>query len=430
MGNDTIIRPADLRAILEYVPLYRGQTFVVSFDGSIVDCENFQNLIVDIAVLCNLGIKIVIVHGIGKQLKARCAELGITPSDVYGTEPVDDDTLKVACECTAEVSQTIKNALAIKDLKCASSNAVRPTQTGIISGVDFLNAGKIEKIDFQTLENLISIGVIPILSPIAPDRNGKLLRINSDLLSAELAMGLRASKLIYLTETSGLAMNNENAIAVALNDLQSMLDQNGIDPRALSKAKYAAKALSSTFTQRAHILNGKEFACLLTEVFDTVGCGTMIYADEYQKIRSATKSDLITIYNISKLSSQEQNLVDRTLDEIEKNISSYYVYEIDASIIAFVCLNKLDDESAELASLHVQQFYQGNNVGTTLVEFITKKARELGYKKLFTLSTKSAPFFKLHNFEEISPSTLPAERFKKYELSKRHSIVLCKTLLK
>ena len=58
-----------MRSILEYVPLYRDQIFVISIDGSVVDCGNFSNLATDIAVLRSLNINVVIVHGIGKQLK-------------------------------------------------------------------------------------------------------------------------------------------------------------------------------------------------------------------------------------------------------------------------------------------------------------------------------------------------------------------------
>lgn len=419
------LKPIDLRAILEYVPLYRNQIFVVSIDGSVADCDNFQNLATDIAVLYSLGIKIVIVHGIGKQLKDLAKQRNIAPSDVYGDNPVDDQTLALAIEASANVSQKIRDELSLKDLKCAAITPVRPTQVGIISGVDHLNAGKADKIDFETITGLISLGIIPIISPVAPDRSGNILRINSDMLAADLAMGLRASKLIYITVTNGLATNGERAIAVPLNKLMEMLESKKaqIDPRALSKAKFAAKALDSTFTSRAHILNGMEYACLLTEVFDTVGCGTMIYADEYQKIRKARPNDASAIYNISKISVKEQNLVQRTLDEIQSNIQNYFIYEIDGSIIAFVCLNDLGEGCAELASLHVQHFYQGHNVGKTLVDYVIKTAKEQNYKKLFALSTKSAPFFLVCNFSETSPESLPAKRLEKYKRSKRNSKV-------
>ena len=63
----TTIKPTDLRGILQYVPRFQGQIFVIAIDGSIVADENFGNLLVDIAVLRSLGIKVVLVHGIGHR---------------------------------------------------------------------------------------------------------------------------------------------------------------------------------------------------------------------------------------------------------------------------------------------------------------------------------------------------------------------------
>ena len=89
----------------------------------------------------------------------------------------------------------------------------------------------------------------------------------------------------------------------------------------------------------------------------------------------------------------------------------------------------IGDGAAELASLHVQPFYQGNNVGTRMVEFIEREARKRGYKRLFCLSTKSAPFFTdVCGFTEVSADTLPAKRFEKYAASGRNSKVFLKTL--
>ncbi len=430
-GASVTIKASDLRGILEYVPLYRGQTFVVAIDGSVVACDNFANVITDIAVLRSLGINVAVVHGIGKQLKDVGAEKNIELSDIYGNNPVDDRTLSIAREVSATVLQTIIDAFATKNIRCVSTNAVRATEVGILSGVDYLNAGRIEKIDFKTLENLLSLGMIPVMTPMAVNREGRVFRINSDLLAADVAVGLGATKLIFLTATRGLMVGDEKAVAVPLEDAKSLMESRRelIDPRVFSKVKCAVRALESTKTQRAHILDGGEFACLLTELFEKVGCGTMIYSDEYQKIRKALPEDAPIIYTLSKNSAREQNLVYRSREEIESKIDTYFVYEMDGSIIAFVSLLDISDGAAELASLHVQPFYQGHDVGTRMVDFVVREAGRAGYKKLFALSTKSAPFFtEVCKFTEVSPSSLPKKRFEKYEASGRHSKVFVREL--
>ena len=61
----SMIKPTDLRGILEYVPMFRDHVFVIALDGSLVAHANFQNVLLDIAVLRSLNIKVVLVYGIG-----------------------------------------------------------------------------------------------------------------------------------------------------------------------------------------------------------------------------------------------------------------------------------------------------------------------------------------------------------------------------
>ena len=226
------IKASDLRGILEYVPLYQNQTFIISLDGSVVGCDNFSDIITDIAVLRSLGINVVVVHGIGSQIKTAGIERGIEISDAYGTNVVDDQTLNLAKEISATLSQTIIDAFATRNMNCVSTNAIRATEVGIVSGVDYQNAGRIEKVDFSVFENLLRLGMIPIISPMAVNAQGRLFRMNSDALAAEIATGLSASKLIYMTVTRGLMLGDERAVAFPLAEVKQILAEreNLVDP--------------------------------------------------------------------------------------------------------------------------------------------------------------------------------------------------------
>jgi len=59
----------DLRGILQYVPLFRGKTFVVALDGGVISGEGFPNILLDLAVLHSLSIRIVLVHGARDQIR-------------------------------------------------------------------------------------------------------------------------------------------------------------------------------------------------------------------------------------------------------------------------------------------------------------------------------------------------------------------------
>ena len=94
--------------------------------------------------------------------------------------------------------------------------------------------------------------MIPVLAPMAVNREGRIFRINSDLLAADVATGLGATKLIFLTATRGLLVGDEKAVAVPLGDVKSLMESRieTIDPRVVSKVQCAIRALESTKTQR------------------------------------------------------------------------------------------------------------------------------------------------------------------------------------
>src|SRR4051812_13121049 len=219
----TTIKPTDLRGILKYVPRFQGQIFVVAIDGSIVADENFSNLLVDLAVLRSLGIKVVIVHGIGHQIQELSTARNIPITNVDGTGLTDAATLDLAIRASSRVSHALIEGLTQNSLKCAVTNAVRALPTGIIKGIDQQFTGKVERVDKDFLTDLIDRQVVPVVSPVAFGPDGKPLRVNSDLLAAELAEALQATKIIYLSPAAGLEIDDKIRREISVDTLRKML---------------------------------------------------------------------------------------------------------------------------------------------------------------------------------------------------------------
>ena len=203
-----------------------------------------------------------------------------------------------------------------------------------------------------------------------------------------------------------------------------------IDERLRSKALYAVRTLESGSTPRAHILDGRVFGGLLTEIFDKVGVGTMIHANDYQQIRPARKKDAQAIYNITRAAIKTEKLRQRTREQIERDIDNYYVYEIDGSVIGCACLLPLEGtDAAELASLFVTPFYQGRGVGHKLAEFACLEAQRRGHARVLALSTQSYSFFRdVCGFEDGTVEDLPAAKQEDYAKNGRNSRILVKRL--
>jgi len=428
----TTFKPTDLRGILQYVPRFQGQIFVIAIDGSIVADENFANLLVDVAVLRSLDIKLVIVHGIGHQLQELAIARSIAITNVDGTGVTDAATLDLGIRASSRVAHALVEGLTQNSLKCAVTNAVRALPFGIIKGVDQQFTARVERIDKDFLFELIDRDVVPVVSPIAFGPDGKSLRVNSDLLAAELAEALQATKIIYLAPHAGLEIDGEVRREISVDAVRNILaaEPERIADVTRSKAMHAVKAIE-TGTPRVHIVDGRIFDGLLNEIFSNEGVGSLVYGNEYQQIRKARKSDVRLLYNLTRAAVRREELLHRTQQAIEKNIDQFFVFEIDENIIACVTLYFYPDkpQMAEIGSLYVMPFYHNRGIGKKMVEYATLMAKQRGAKTVIALSTQSFGFFQnVCGFEETDKSILPEARLKSYDDSGRNPKVLMKQL--
>lgn len=425
--SESIIKPTDLRGILKYVPMFREQIFVIAVDGSLVAHENFQNVLLDIAVLRSLNIKIVLVHGAGLQLRRLAETRGVIITNPHGEGATDADTLELATEASAKVTLSIMQGLSRNSLRCATCNGVRSTEVGVVKGIDQLNSGKVDKLDIALFNQLLDSNTIPVATPIAFNRDGDSLRLNSDHLAAELASKLNASKLIYMTTQDGLVIDDAPLTNLPVGELEGFLEQQSdtIPERLLSKVQHAVIAIHAG-TPRAHILDGRLFGALLNEIFDKVGIGTMVYSNDYQSIRPAIKADAYAIYNITRNGVRSATLRDRSQASIEAEIKNFLVYEIDGSIVACVNLHSYDDgKILEVGSVYVQPFYQNKGVGRKMVEYACAEAKRRKASRVIALTTQSTNFFvKVCDFAEGCLNDLPTTRREEYTANGRNSKIL------
>ncbi len=433
--NKQIIKPTDLRGILNYVPRFLGQTFVISMDGSIIEHENLPNLLLDIAVLRSLQINIVIVHGISKQLCDLATSRREIITDSAGNGITDSTTLDLAIRASSRVSHQILEALTKANLKCAITNSVRAKPVGIIRGIDLQYTGKAEQIDNAFIDHLISKNIIPIIQPIGFDRDGHTLRINSDQLAADIAIAIGATKVVYLGEENGFSEEGALTRQIPTTKLEALVDEDEEDEDPMSSALFS-KAMNALYgikrgISRIHILDGRIHDGLICEIFSNEGVGTLIYGNEYQQIRKATRDDVSLLYHLTRSGIAKEELLNRNIESIEEKIDLFYLYEVDGNIMACILLDRYDEDptAREISSLFVHPLYQKQGIGQKLVNFACRTAEQDGAKHIVALSTQSYEYFKsILGFEDADVSILPEIRQKAYNAQKRKSKVLVKKL--
>jgi amino-acid N-acetyltransferase len=216
-----------------------------------------------------------------------------------------------------------------------------------------------------------------------------------------------------------------------VGELSALLqsDSAGFAPAMLSKVHHAVAACTAG-VPRVHVINGTLEEGLLGEVFSNHGLGTLIYTNEYEDIRPATKKDLRAIQLLIQQGVEADELVKRSRATIEKTLGDYFIFEIDKNPVACVALHVYPAQNTgELASLYVSASHENQGIGRKLIQFVESRARQLGLRQLLALSTQAFTYFQSKaNFVEGTPDDLPPERRERYEQSGRNSKVLVKRL--
>jgi len=423
------MRLTDLRAILRYVPQFREKTFVVAVDGAIVADENFGNILMDVAVLWSLNVRTVLVHGAAAQIQALAEQKEAEPSDLEGSGVTDAGTLQLALTASSRLTHEVLEGLSAADLRGASTNAVIAHPLGILRGVDHLHTGKVERIDVELLQTLLSSGIVPVVPPLGMDGDGRTYRLNSDAVALEVAKAVRAVKLVFVTTEDGLRVGGTVARQLAVQELADALHRNAVGAGQGSKARHAVAACRAG-VPRVHVINGRIDEGLLAEVFSNEGIGTLVYTDEYRQIRRARKRDVRSIEQLIHASVESEELLPRSRAAIERQLDDYFIFEVDRNPVACVALHVYTEENkGELACLCVRPSHENQGIGRRMIQFVEGRARDTGLGMLFALSTQTFNFFRSKGgFEEGTPDDLPPARRERYEQSGRRSKVLVKPL--
>ncbi len=285
-----------LRQALPYINRFKGKTFVVKIGGEIADDEaTLHSFCEEVALLAQVGIRIVVVHGGGKQATELSEQLGIEPKMVQGRRVTDEQTLDVvmmvfAGKINTEILSALRemgvDAVGISGVDGGIVNAVkRPPKkvlnekTGKEELVDYGHVGDIDSIDTRLLTTLLAADFVPVMASLGGDDDGNVLNINADTVASEIASALRAEKLILVTDVEGILREDKSLISrTTPREVDALVKAGVIRGGMIPKAQSAVEALKDG-VQTVHIISGKKSSTLLGEVFTDTGSGTMLHRD-------------------------------------------------------------------------------------------------------------------------------------------------------
>jgi acetylglutamate kinase len=289
-----------LREAIPYIRKFKGKTFVIKFSGKVTeDRVNLLSLSEELALLHQVGIRICIIHGGGKQLTELAEKLGIAQTVIEGRRVTDDDTLELAKMIFAgKINTEILAALRNRGVEAVGLSGIdggvvqaerRPPkevtdrETGITELVDYGHVGDVLEVNTKLVTELLNGGYVPVISSLAADDEGRVFNINADTIATEIALQLKAEKLILMSDVKGIYLDSQDestklsrVTPSSANDLiQTGKATAGMIPKLQSLTRLVTGGVKS-----AHIISGTQRNALLSEVFTDQGAGTMFTDDQ------------------------------------------------------------------------------------------------------------------------------------------------------
>ena len=277
---------------LPYLRRYAGITVVVKYGGHAMGDETLAAQFGrDIALLKQVGVNPVVVHGGGPQINAMLERLAIPSHFVDGLRVTDASMVEVvemvlAGTVNKHVAGLINIAGALAVGICGKdgglirarklTRTVRDPGSHIERALDLGFVGEPESVDVRVIHALTGAGLIPVIAPVAMGEDGQTYNINADTVAGAVAGALGAQRLLMLTDVAGVLdaerkLIPEMTIAEAEARIRSGVISGGMIPKVENCVDAVRRGVRG-----AVILDGRlQHACLL-EMFTEGGIGTLI----------------------------------------------------------------------------------------------------------------------------------------------------------
>lgn len=278
---DNAKRAKILTAALPYMQKYAGRTIVVKYGGNAMINETLKHDVMsDIVLLSQVGIKVVLVHGGGQDISEMLKLLNIETHFVNGLRYTDEKTAAVVQMVLC--GRTNKDLVSLIGTQGGRAIGLCGIDGGMIKAKalspELGLVGEITSVDPEPIVNALADGYIPVIATVGCDGDGKVYNINADTAACAIAAALCAENMITLTDIRGLMrdVSDEGSLlpVVKLEDIPTLMESGVISGGMIPKVESIAGALLGG-VKRAFMIDGRISHSILIEMFSDEGIGTM-----------------------------------------------------------------------------------------------------------------------------------------------------------
>ncbi len=289
-GDPYLNKAGLLLESLPYIKEYSNKVVVVKMGGSMMENDTIiQSVLDDIILMKYVGIKVVLIHGGGKQITRMMAEKGIKAEFVDGLRITSSKVMDIVKMVligsinTKIVSFLNRHGNMAVGVSGNDANFIICSKKVLIKNgktIDLGYVGNIEQINSGFLKDILNNNFVPVIATLGVDHSGNTYNINADTCASVIAVALKAKKMILLTDVDGIMEGSSGLISkLTIKQCSEMIRNGKISSGMIPKVEACMDALEKG-SERTHILNGTKEHSILVEIFTDKGIGTMITKEE------------------------------------------------------------------------------------------------------------------------------------------------------
>ncbi len=426
-----------IRDVFNYTKSFKGSLFVIKIEDKLMNHPYFPLLMQDVIQLHSIGIKIVLILGTRNLIDETLKKFGVKAEIHNDVRITTEEALPLVQLAAMEFSQKVLSYITANGAKGIIGNWVKARSLGVRKGIDFQHTGLVVQIRKSEVQALLEQGYIPLLPNIGWNEVGRVYNVSSNEIALRFCADFEVSKLFVVGLEEGIkaeGLELPEGVHVSAHGIITDLDtrqaaelltknQGKISANLIDFIDKGIEALRKG-VQRVHLVSGLTEGSILEEVFSTWGEGTMIYANKYYNIRKPTLHDVPKLLSFMDEFIRTEFLISRTETEIMEQLDDYCIYEIDQAIQGCAALHRRSDEVAEIAAVAVNPNTQSSGVGQNMVDHLVERARTLGFKRVYILTTQAEDWFEKMGFKRHQLKELPLEAQERYNPNRNSKVMI------
>lgn len=260
---------------------WQDKILVVKYGGNAMINEDLKRSVMqDILLLNQLGVKVVLVHGGGPEISQGVKLLGKEPQFINGLRVTDPDTINVVLQMLAgKVNKSLVALLNGRGIGLCGIDGAMLQCEKLQGEVDYGFVGEIVKVNTNVLEMALNANLIPVISTVGVDEKGQAYNINADTAASEIAIALKAAKLVSMTDIAGLLRDrfDESTLIpeVEVGEVQGLIEQGIIAGGMIPKIACCTDFVNAG-GEEANIIDGRVYHAIFVELLGG-GNGTRFY---------------------------------------------------------------------------------------------------------------------------------------------------------